>query len=260
MIEYSFSIDELQYFLLVLTRVSCFIFIAPFFSMTNTPGRVKLGLSVFVSYLIYQVLAPHEQVVYGTLLEYAAIVIREGLTGLLVGYGANICNTIIVFAGRVIDMDIGLAMANQLDPTTKENASISGVFYQYVVMLMLLVSGMHRYILKALVETYTLIPINKAVFDADRLLGPMLAFLTDYLSIGFRICLPVFCVILILNAVLGILAKVSPQMNMFAVGIQIKLLVGLGVMFLTVGMLPYISDFIFTEMKTMMVAFVEAMM
>lgn len=49
-------------------------------------------------------------------------------------------------------------------------------------------------------------------------------------------------------------------MNMFAVGIQIKLLVGLGVMLLTVGMLPYVSDFIFTEMKTMMVAFVEAMM
>ncbi len=260
MIDYSFSIDELQYFLLVLTRVSCFIFIAPFFSMTNTPRRVRIGLSIFVAYLIYQSLSPHEPIVYGTLLEYAAIVIREGLTGLLVGYGANICNTIIVFAGRVIDMDIGLAMANQLDPTTKENASISGVFYQYVVMLMLLVSGMHRYILKALAETYTLIPINKAVFDGDRLLGPMLSFLTDYLSIGFRICLPVFCVILILNVVLGILAKVSPQMNMFAVGIQIKLLVGLGVMFLTVGMLPYVSDFIFTEMKTMMVAFVEAMM
>ncbi len=260
MIDYSFSIDELQYFLLVLTRVSCFIFIAPFFSMTNTPRRVRIGLSVFVAYLIYQALSPHEPIVYGTLLEYAAIVIREGLTGLLVGYGANICNTIIVFAGRVIDMDIGLAMANQLDPTTKENASISGVFYQYVVMLMLLVSGLHRYIIKALAETYTLIPINKAVFDADRLLGPMLSFLADYLSIGFRICLPVFCVILILNVVLGILAKVSPQMNMFAVGIQIKLLVGLGVMFLTVGMLPYVSDFIFTEMKTMMVAFVEAMM
>lgn len=260
MIEYSFSIVELQYFLLVFTRVSCFIFIAPFYSMTNTPRQVRAGLSIFVSYLIYQALAPHEPIVYDTLLGYATIVIKEGLTGLLVGYGANICNSIIVFAGRIIDMDIGLAMANQLDPTTKENASITGVFYQYVVMLMLLVSDMHRYILKALVETYTLIPINGAVFDRDRLLGSMLDFLTDYISIGFRICLPVFCVILILNVVLGILAKVSPQMNMFAVGIQIKLLVGLGVLFLTIGMLPYISDFIFTEIKTMMVSFVEAMM
>lgn len=260
MIEYSFSIAELEYFLLVFTRVSCFIYIAPFFSMNNTPKRVRIGLAVFVSYLIYQVLSPHDGVVYDTLLEYAAIVIKEGLTGLLIGYGAGICNTIIVFAGRIIDMDIGLAMANQLDPTTKEYASVSGVLYQYLVMLLLLVSGMHRYILQALVETFTLIPINKAVFDGDRLLIPMLNLLKDYLSIGFRICLPIFCVMLIVNVVLGILAKVSPQMNMFAVGMQIKLLIGLGVMFLTVGMLPYISDFIFTEMKTMMVSFVEAMM
>lgn len=260
MIEYSFSIAELEYFLLIFTRVSCFIFIAPFYSMNHTPARVRIGLSVFVSYLLYQMLIPHEAIVYSTLLEFATIVMKEALTGFLVGFGANICSTIVLFAGRMIDMDIGLSMANQLDPTTKEYASISGVFYQYVVMLLLLVSGMHRYILQALVETFTLIPVNKAVFDGDRLLAPMLEFLRDYLSIGFRICLPVFCVMLIVNVVLGILAKVSPQMNMFAVGIQIKLLIGLGVMFLTTGMLPYISDFIFTEMKKMMVAFVEAMM
>ena len=56
------------------------------------------------------------------------------------------------------------------------------------------------------------------------------------------------------------MAKVAPQMNMFAVGMQIKLLMGLGVLFLTVGMLPHISDFVFTEMKTVMVSFVEAIM
>ena len=59
---------------------------------------------------------------------------------------------------------------------------------------------------------------------------------------------------------LGVLAKVSPQLNMFSVGIQIKILVGLAVLFLTVGMLPSAADFIFTEIKKMMVAFVEGMM
>lgn len=260
MIEYSFSISELEYFLLVFTRISCFVFSAPFYSMNHTPKRVRIGLSFFVAYLVYYTMLPHEAIVYSTLLEYAIIIIKEALTGLLIGYGANICSSIVLFAGRITDMDIGLSMANQMDPTTKEFASISGVFYQHVVTLMLLVSGMHRYILQALVETFTLIPIGKAVFEEDRLLVPMLKFLSDYISIGFRICLPIFCVMLILNVVLGILAKVSPQLNMFAVGIQLKLLIGFGVMFMTVGMLPYISDFIFTEMKTMIVAFVEAMM
>ena len=65
---------------------------------------------------------------------------------------------------------------------------------------------------------------------------------------------------LLLNCVLGVLAKVAPQMNMFAVGMQLKVLVGLVMLFLTVRMLPSAADFVFTEMKRMIVSFVEGMM
>ena len=80
------------------------------------------------------------------------------------------------------------------------------------------------------------------------------------MTIGFRIALPIFCCILMLNAILGILAKVAPQMNMFAVGIQLKVLTGLTILYLTVFTLPNISEFIFTEIKRMVVGFVEGMM
>ncbi|MGN0131772.1 MAG: flagellar biosynthetic protein FliR [Lachnospiraceae bacterium] len=260
MIDYTFSMYELEFFLLILVRVTCFVFSAPFFNMNNTPKRIKVALGFFLSYLIYQTLQPHDTVVYNTVFEYALIVLKEGITGLLIGLSAGICNSIILFAGRMVDMEIGLAMASEYDPTTKETASVSGIFYEYVVLMLLVVTNLHQYLIKALVETFTLIPINGAVFHTDKLLEAMISFMSDYINIGFRICLPVFCVMLITNCILGIMAKVAPQMNMFAVGMQIKLLMGLGVMFLTIGMLPYISDFIFTEMKTMMVSFVEAMM
>lgn len=260
MIDYSFSMAELEYFLLIFTRVTCFIFIAPFYGMNNTPRRVKAGLGFFVSMLLYFVLAPHAEIVYHSVEGYAVVVLKEAVTGLLIGFGANICTSIVALAGQVTDMDIGLAMATLLDPTTNQQTSISGVFYQYVVTLMLIVSGMYRFILRALVDTYTLIPVNGAVFHEEALLSAMLKFMYDYVVIGFRICLPVFVVILLLNVILGILAKVSPQLNMFSVGMQIKILVGLAVMFLTSSMLPGAADFIFTEMKKMMVAFVEGMM
>jgi flagellar biosynthetic protein FliR len=80
--------------------------------------------------------------------------------------------------------------------------------------------------------------------------------MSDYIIIGFRIILPIFASILLLNAVLGIMAKVSPQMNMFAIGMQLKIIVGLSVIFFTVGMLPDAADFLFTEMKKMMVSFI----
>ena len=109
-------------------------------------------------------------------------------------------------------------------------------------------------------ETFTLIPISGAVFHTDELLVTVIEFLTDYIVIGFRICLPVFASIILMNIVLGLLAKLAPQMNMFSVGIQLKLLAGLSVLFLTIGMLPNICDFISKQMQQMMVAIVEGMM
>lgn len=259
MINYSFSIYDLEYFLLIFTRVSCFVFIAPFFSMKNTPSRVRIGISFFTAILLYQSLTPTQAVEYETVLEYAMIVIKEAITGLIIGFGANICTTIVNFAGSVADMEVGLSMMTLMDPTSREQSSITGVLYQYVFTLMLIATGMYRYLFGALADTFVLIPINGAVFRGDSLLAAMISFLSDYIIIGFRIVIPIFCTILLLNAVLGVLAKVSPQMNMFAVGIQLKILVGLSVMFFTASVLPGTSDFVFREMKTMIEAFVGAL-
>lgn len=259
MINYSFSIYDLEYFLLIFTRVSCFVFIAPFFSMKNTPAVVRIGISFFSSMLLYQALTPSDAVVYSTVMEYAVIVMKEAIVGLLIGFAANICTTIVNFAGSIADMETGLSMVTLMDPTNNESSSITGVFYQYVLMLMLTATGMYRYLFGALADTFILIPVNGAVFNGDSLLNSMLQFLGDYIIIGFRIVLPIFCVILLLNAILGVLAKVSPQMNMFAVGIQLKILVGISVMFFTAGMLPGIADFIFQEMKQVIVSFVGAL-
>lgn len=259
MINYSFSLTEIEYFLLILVRVSTFVYLAPFYGMKGVPNQVKIGISFFVSVLLFHVTGPHEALAYNTVWGYGMIIAKEALTGLFLGFGVSICTGILAFAGRIIDMETGLSMVNLVDPTTKEMSSMTGVFYQYMVTLILMVSGMHRYLLQALAETYILIPVNGAIFHTDKLLETMLLFLRDYILIGFRICLPVFAVMLLLNAVLGIMAKVSPQMNMFAVGLQLKVLVGLCVLFITVRMLPGIADFIYTEMKQMMVAFVESM-
>lgn len=259
MVNYSFSIYDLEYFLLIFTRVSCFVFIAPFFSMKNTPAAVRIGISFFTAMLLYEALTPSDAVAYSSVMEYAVIVMKEALAGLLIGFAANICTAIVNFAGSIADMETGLSMVTLMDPTTRESSSITGVFYQYVLMMMMVATGMYRYLFGALADSFVLIPVNGAVFHGESLLNVILTFLSDYIIIGFRIVLPIFCCMLLLNAILGVLAKVSPQMNMFAVGIQLKILVGLSVLFFTAGMLPGVADFIFREMKQMIVSFVGAL-
>lgn len=258
MLDISFRYADLEYFLLILVRISCFVYVAPFFSMSNVQHRVKVGFSIFLSYLIYQAV-DHNEVVYSSLLGYALIVMKEALTGFVIGWGAQICTTVTSFAGSIADMEIGLSMVSLIDPTTREQATFTGVFYQYMFTLFMIISGLYQYLLGALADTFTLIPINGAVFKTEALLGSVLMFLGDYIVIGFRIILPIFCAMLFLNCVLGVLAKVSPQLNMFAVGMQFKVLVGLGILFLSVRMLPALSDNVFTQMKRMIVSFVEGM-
>ncbi len=259
MINFSFSLYDLEFFLLIFTRISCFIFVAPFFSMSNTPARIRIGISFFTAILVYEVLTPVQALEYDTVMGYALIVIREAVAGLLIGFAANICTYIISFAGSIADMMTGLAMATMFDPTTQQQTSITGAFYQYMFMMMLIASGMYRYLFGAIVDTFALIPVGGAVFHTDHLMESTLQFLGEYVIIGFRIVLPIFAVVLLMDAVLGIIARLTPQLNMFAVGIQLKIIAGLAVLFLTVGMLGNAADYVFQEMKQMVVAYVEGM-
>ncbi len=260
MVDLSFSLSELEYFLLVFMRIASFVYVAPFFSTKGIPNNVKIGLSVFVAYIMYNFGPEHVYPQYNTVLGYCTVVLKEVSVGLLIGLGAQLCTSIVLFAGRIIDMEVGLSMASVFDPTTNEQSSITGVLLQYGVMLILYTTGLHRYLLKALMETFTLIPIDKININTEKLLSTLITFLGDYIIIGFRICLPVFASITLMNIVLGLLAKLAPQMNMFSVGIQLKLLAGLSVMVITMRMLPDICNFITTQIQTMVVSMVEGMM
>lgn len=259
MINYTFSYENLEFFLLIFVRISCFIYTAPFFSINNVPRRVKAGFSIMFAFVLYQVLPIHEVPDYSSVLGYSVIILKEASAGVMIGLGAGICNTIVQFAGKIADMEVGLSMVQMMDPLTRDSSGFMGTFYQYGVTLIMLVTNFHHYLIRALVDTFTLIPIGTAQFSSEKLLTTMIQFLEDYTSISFRICLPIVASMLLLNCILGILAKTAPQINMFSVGIQLKVLAGLTILFVTIGVLPNASDYIFREMKIMITAVVESM-
>lgn len=258
MVQYSFSLENFEIFILILVRISCFVYTAPFYGTANVPRKVKIGLSFFISLLVFG-LIDKSHIEYTGLLGYAVIVLKEGITGLLIGLAANVCNSIILFAGNIIDMDIGLSMATEFDPVNNAQVTLTGNLYNYFILLLLVVTDMHHFILRSFVDAFTVVPINGQIFDWEHLMLSMSSYMTDLFVIAFRIILPVFACIMILNCILGIMAKVSPQMNMFAVGMQMKIMVGFFVLFITVTLLPSVANFIFTEMKKLMVLFIEGM-
>lgn len=252
----SFTVENLEFFALILVRISGFIFTAPFFNQANAPRKLKFAVAFFMSVVLFQTMT-YEPLEYEGVIGYAILVVKEAIVGAMIGLMANICMYILEFSGRMIDMEIGFAMVSVLDPATNLETSITGTLYTNVVILLLIVTDMHHYIIEAAVDSFRQVPLGTAVFQPD-IYQIMVHFISDYFVIAFRIILPIFCCILIVNVVLGILAKVAPQMNMFVIGMQLKVLMGIVIMFLIAGLLSHVSGFIFEEMKKMMSMFLEA--
>lgn len=259
MIDYSFSYNDLEYFLLVLVRMASFVYAAPFFNTQGVPRQVKTAMSLFLALIVYHITPNAGVPEYHSVLGYSALVLQEAIAGVVIGFGANICTTIVMFAGRISDMELGLSMVQLFDPTTNENVGFTGLLYQYAIILIMLITNMHHFFLRAIVETYTLIPVGHVNFSSDKIVTTIIQFFCDYMLIAFQLCLPVVAAIMLLNAVLGILTKTAPQIHMFSIGVQLKIFTGMTVLFVTIGLLPSISDFIFKEMRIMMTAMVESM-
>ena len=243
---------------MIFVRIASFIFIAPFFGMSNTPARLKVGLSFFITVILANVIDVPE-IEYTDVIGYAIIVVKESITGLLMGFAANICTSIMSFAGNLADMQIGFSMATEYDPMTRSQVSVTGQFYNYLILLLLLITNLQSYLIRALAESYELIPVNAQLFSWDNMLSSFISYCSNMIILSFRIILPMFACVMILNCILGIMAKVAPQMNMFAVGMQLKVLVGLFALFLTVELLPYFAELVNTEMRKMVVSVVKSM-
>lgn len=253
----SFTIEYMEYALLVLIRIASIFVIAPFFSQTTIPRKVKVGLAFFLAIIVFHTV-DYTAVSYDGVLGYSILVMKEAITGLLIGFGSGVCIYILNFSGHMIDMEIGFSMAMEFDPATNVQSTVSSSLFGMFFMAMFFVCDMHYFVIDALFDSYQMIPIGGANFQGN-LLEIALRYITDYFVIGFRIILPIFACILVINVVLGILAKVAPQMNMFVVGMQIKVFVGLFLLFILMSLLPGIADFIYKEMQEITNLFMNAL-
>lgn len=243
------SLEHLEYFLLILVRISGFMVSAPIFSLRNIPMRVKPLLAIAIAIVVFHVV-PYKEIAYSTTIEYALVVITEMLAGVIMGFMANVAYYILSFAGQIIDQEMGFSMVNQYDPITSAQVTITGNFYSYAVMLMVLITNMHHYLIRAITDSFQVLPVGSVVIDFN-LYKVMKRFVVDYFVLGFRIVLPIFASMLVVNTILAILARVAPQMNMFVIGLQLKVFVGLVVLVLMFMLITGVADLIFQEMMSM---------
>ena len=251
----SFTIKNLEYALLIFIRVTAIVSVTPLFGNNAVPVRVKAAISFFLSIIMINTV-DYTAVSYVVTIGYSVLVMKEAIPGLVIGIGSGFCLYILNYSGHFIDMELGLSMAMEFDPTSNLQSTITANFLSHLFIIMFLMSDMHYFIIDALNESYKAIPIGGANIDAG-LYHIIVKYIVDYFVIALRIALPIFACVFVINIILGILAKVAPQMNMFVIGMQLKIFVGLFILYMIMGMLPGIVDFIFEEMRELTGMFMD---
>lgn len=249
--DLTFSTLMLESFLLVMVRVGTYCAIAPLLGHKAVNARMRVLIAFFLSLIVFtsmEIPIP----IYETVFDYSFLVIKEAIVGLSLGFVANLAMSVLVMGGELIDREVGFSMATNFDASLGTQVTITSELYDRLVYAIMLVNHLHYYIIRAIMQSFVLVPMYSANISYGSLYETVIEFIGTYFSIGIRLSLPVFLSATILNVVLGILAKSSPQMNMFSIGMQLKVLSGLVVLSLAIMFVPNITTFLLERMNDML--------
>ncbi|WP_144028234.1 flagellar biosynthetic protein FliR [Paenibacillus ferrarius] len=229
-------------FLLIFCRITSFFVVVPVLSSKNVPMMFKIGLSVFISFIIFASMGLDKPIPMDG--EYVLLIIREMLIGVLLGFLAYIFFTAVQAAGAFMDMQIGFSMASVIDPLTGVSSPMLGNLKYMIAILLFLSFDGHHFLIRAIIESYRWVPLDNQLF-AHLYNGEISDFLLKSLSkmfyLSFQLAAPIIAALFLTDLGLGLLTRVAPQFNIFVIGAPLKMILGF---FLLVLLFPeLISQF-----------------
>ncbi|WP_420869744.1 flagellar biosynthetic protein FliR [Cohnella ginsengisoli] len=236
-------------YMLVLCRISSFVLVAPIFSSRSLPRTFKAGISVYISLLVFLTVGFDSPV--PTDAAYIGAVLKEILAGLVIGYTATLFFTLIQTAGTLIDTQIGLGIANILDPISGISAPLFGNLKFMLMMLVFLSTNGHHYLLGAIMNSYKWLPLDNRFFQTiyeGRLTDFLVHTFADTFMLALQISAPLVVAMFVTDVGLGLLARTAPQYNVFVIGVPIKLLIGLTLIILLMPGFSTLFQIVFDRM------------
>jgi flagellar biosynthesis protein FliR len=255
---FDLSPKEVVAFVLILMRTAGIFLTAPVFASRNINSMVKASWVLLVAFLIFPVVSFKIEQLPSSGLSFGLAVAREILIGSSIGLGATLILTGIQLAGQIVDIQMGLGMVNIIDPTTSTQISVMGQYFYLVAVLIFLATDGHHMLLRAVVDSFNVIPLGQAHFT-PALGTKMMDLFSQIFFIAFRVGAPVIGALFVTNMALGVVARTVPQMNVFIVGMPLNLAVGFVISAASMGFFVYILQGLFRGMKDDLAVLIQAM-
>lgn len=227
MLEY-LNISAIPAFLLIFARSLAFFITLPLFSYRTIPTMFKIGFSFFLSLAMFTAIDTSSFVLDHL---YIFLLLKEVAVGLMIGLIAYIIVSAVQIAGGFIDFQMGFAVANVIDPQTGAQSPLIGQYFYIFALLFLLSVNGHYLLIDGIYFSYTFIPMDGFI-SVD---GDFASFIIDTFNhmflIAFQMSLPLVGCLFLVDVALGIIARTVPQLNVFVVGLPLKI----GVSFLVLS-------------------------
>lgn len=253
-------LEYFNLFLLVFARMGGLVFISPVFSRKGVPARVRTGLALALSLFVVPGLREYERAADALMnLEMAAALIKEVAVGVMIGAIFQIFFYMLYCAGDLLDTVFGLAMGKVMDPVNGVQSSVLGQFLNIFFFLYFFASGCHLMTVRLFLYTYEIIPPGTAQFPGREALWYIVMIFASAFSIAVRLALPFVAAELVLEVTMGVMMKLVPQIHVFVINIQSKIILGMILMLLfaqPVGtFLDGYNETIFREVQNVMMMF-----
>ena len=235
-------------FILIMARYIGLFLLAPILGSRVIPVRVRIALIYFLAVLTLPILSNLQAIALPINPFIIGLgVISELAVGFTIGFISFLVFAVIQLAGQFIDMRIGFAIVNVMDPITGMSAPMMGQFKNVLAILLFLTINGHHLLIKTLYQSYSLIELGGAAFSRSTF---QYIFQTtgDIFMLAFQLALPVIGTLFIADVIFGFLARSIPQMNIFIVGLPMKILIGLLVLILSLHFTVYFFRDLFNSM------------
>ena len=240
MVSLNISLPQLQLFFLVFLRVSAIIMSIPVFDSRGIPILFKFALSLATGFILFSQLKLDALPVVNDLFTLGVSAAGEIIFGLVIGFSVKIIFAGIQLAGQLAGYQMGLAIANVMDPSTSEQVPLLAQFNNLIGLLVFLSINAHYWFIKAIFHSFRMVPPLNANFRSS-LMDHLIEMSGNMFVIALQVGAPVIAAMLLVSVAFGLVARTVPQMNVFIVAMPLK--VGVGFLFIGFG-LHYFSAFL----------------
>jgi len=219
---------ELTLFLLVLARMSGFVLFNPLLGRSSIPTLVKTGFILLLSVTAYGAAAQPVEAP-DTILEAAVSLLLELALGYFLGLVMNVFFYIPLLAGETIDVQMGMSMGRTYDPGSQVSSTVTATLLNTLMMLLFFVANGHHTLLRIALVSGRIVPYGAVAFGQD-VYWAVIELFIDCTILAVKLCMPILAAELLGQVGMGILMKVIPQINVFAINIELKVIIGLGLL------------------------------